>query len=171
MKFLAALVLLFLALPAQAEDYYIFVPGSATARKWVGHEPVPGVHCPLGSEVVVLEVVNGDTDVHNYKCVEGKLVWIDRKAEAEAALLANPPAPRPNSEQFKNALFTNPNLPPAVVVSLMMFFPLVDKYAYETAKLQAAWAQINAAAPAWLTPEVKAIVEEAAVAANMPLTP
>ncbi len=75
-------------------------------------------------------------------------------------------SPDPNS--FEVSIFQDQTLTVEAKLSLMTFFPLVDKHQNDVAMLQAAWSMMQQAfGSTWLTPAVVAIVQAYADACHL----
>ena len=109
-----------------------------------------------------------DEDLRNYKLINNAVVYAPA-----------PVAVPPNMSAFKDSIWADNAIPLYAKLQLTIFFPVLESYLPEPAKIQTAWAAVcmayspEAAGPlaGWATPAVKAAVEADAATAHIPLTP
>lgn len=134
-----------------------FDSSGAACAKWFGQAPVNVTVYPW----VISNDANGvpDQDERNYKLLDGIVVYAPA-----------PVPPQPDMPAFKDGIWASPAISPAVKLQLTVFFPVLESYLRDPAKIQTAWGAMVATAP-WLTLDVKTAVEAIAKTNNIPITP
>lgn len=123
-----------------------------------------GEPTPDGKERVTAEVYITDTYPYDYLYQSGEVIYSPQTM--------GPKEPLPDPRMFQGLIITDPSMTDLTKARLMQYFGSIGQNADNLPGLQAGWQILIAAyGDTWLTPEVKAIVEGHAAAANMPLTP
>lgn len=167
--FLALVAALIFATTPAFADKLIFLPGQEVST-WIHIGPNPN-GLPEGAVLKDWVPVNGDTDPHNYKLVNGEIthapVVVDVVPE---------PADTPKWELFKTEVFLDPSISIVARLELSKLFPLMDSNIRNPVYIQQYWGALKQLAPvvpthAWLDTDTITKVEAHATERHIPFNP